>query len=160
MFVCDLKTLEPLNHLNSFMEQFVHYIHEKVCKYQIFNIFNIFAQYVWKYDLTFQRVRRKCTSFHYTNDSRVWCYGSRVQFNATLCYHVTAPDTPWWSFPHTFEQPADLFYALCMRPTPFAKLDLFHALYMRPMPFATLYTPLPGILQRVGRKCISFHLLT
>ncbi len=40
-----LKTLEPLNWLHSFMDQFLHYIHEKLCRYQVFNIF---TQYVWK----------------------------------------------------------------------------------------------------------------
>ncbi len=46
-----------------------------------------------------------------------------------------------WSFPHTFGQPA----------------DLFNALYMRPTPFAILYNHLPGILQHDGRNClISF----
>ncbi len=35
-------------------------------------------------------------------------------------------------FPHTFEQPA----------------DLFHTLYTQHMPFATLYTHLSGTLQR------------
>ncbi len=34
--------------------------------------------------------------------------------------------------------------------------DLFHALYTRPTPLATLYTHLPGTLQRVGRKCTHF----
>ncbi len=48
------------------------------------------------------------------------------------------------SSPHTFEQPA----------------DLFHTLYMQPTPFATLYTHLLGALQRVWRKCTSFHSLT
>ncbi len=43
MFMCVLsKTLEPLNQLHSFMDKFVHYIHGKVCGYQVFK----FAQYV------------------------------------------------------------------------------------------------------------------
>ncbi len=32
-----LKTLEPINRLRSFMDQFVHCIHAKVCRYQVFN---------------------------------------------------------------------------------------------------------------------------
>ncbi len=43
--VCYLETSEPPNRLHSFMGQFVHYIHWKVCGYQVFNII---AQYVWK----------------------------------------------------------------------------------------------------------------
>ncbi len=42
---CYLKTLEPLNSLHLFMDQFVHYIHGKVCRYRVFNIF---TQYVSK----------------------------------------------------------------------------------------------------------------
>ncbi len=34
-----LKKLELLNRLHSFMDQFVRYIHRKVCSYPVFNIF-------------------------------------------------------------------------------------------------------------------------
>ncbi len=37
------KKLELLNRLHSFMDQFVRYIHGKVCSYRVLNIF---AQYV------------------------------------------------------------------------------------------------------------------
>ncbi len=41
--VCYLKKSELLSCLRSFMDQFVHAIHGKVCSYRVFNIF---AQYV------------------------------------------------------------------------------------------------------------------
>ncbi len=41
--MCYLKKSELLNRLRSFMDQFVRYIHGKVCSYQVFNIV---AQYV------------------------------------------------------------------------------------------------------------------
>ncbi len=45
-YVCVLsKNMEPLNQLRSFMDQFVHYIYGKVCRYQVFNVI---ALYVWK----------------------------------------------------------------------------------------------------------------
>ncbi len=43
--VCYLRTSESLNRLRSFMDWFVHYIHRKVCRYQVFNII---TQYIWK----------------------------------------------------------------------------------------------------------------
>ncbi len=39
------KNIRTTYQLCSSMDQFVHYIHWKVCKYQMFNII---AQYVWK----------------------------------------------------------------------------------------------------------------
>ncbi len=39
------KKLELLNRFGSFMDQYVRYIHGKVCSY---SVFNILAQYVWK----------------------------------------------------------------------------------------------------------------
>ncbi len=45
-FVCvNPKTSEPLNRLRLFMDQFVHYIRGKVCRYQVLNII---TQYAWK----------------------------------------------------------------------------------------------------------------
>ncbi len=37
-FTCYLKISESFNQLRLFMDQFVHYIHGKVCRYQEFNI--------------------------------------------------------------------------------------------------------------------------
>ncbi len=40
-----LKKAEPLNRLRSFMDQYVRYIHRKICSYRVLITL---AQYVWK----------------------------------------------------------------------------------------------------------------
>ncbi len=85
-------------------------------------------------DLTLQRVVENPPHF------------TKQMVASTLCYHVTAPDTPspmvlsthFWticgSFPHTVQAT----YTFCK----------------------IVWSHLPGTLQRVGRKGTSFHLLT